>query len=287
MSNNLKTRSTVFFAILSISVLVNYAFFAQLLKFSIRNDFSSHVLLIPLVSAFLIVYRRSQIFSRIHSSLLAGGMIAGLGIVFLIYLSLGGMSLNSSNELSAKAASIVLFWIGLFLLTYGSESFRNAVFPLFFLIFMVPIPEILLDTVVAALQRGSAEMTAILFKITQTPHYRNDLTFVLPRITIEIAEQCSGIRSSLALLITSLLAAHLLLRTFWCKAALVAFAIPLAMLKNAIRITVLSLLSVHIDTRFLRNSDLHQEGGILFYLLALILMLPILSLLRRSERKRD
>jgi exosortase len=283
----LKTKMIAFAAIIFFSVLLNLALFRQLLQFSLKNDFSSHVLLIPLMSAGLIFCRRANIYSDIHFSIVGGGIIAIIGATLLTWLNWGSIGLSVSDTLSAKALAIVILWIGLFLLIFGKASSRKAVFPLLFLLFMVPIPEVFLKAIIPVLQRGSAEMTAFLFKLTGTPYFRNDLTFVLPRISIEIASQCSSIRSSLALLITSLLAAHLMLRTVCRKFAFVAFAIPIAMFKNAVRITVLSLLSIHIDTRFLKNSDLHRDGGILFYILALVLMMPILVLLRRSERKTD
>ena len=283
----LKARIIVFIATIVSSVLLCLSLFKELLASSLRNDFSSHILLIPLVSAGLIFYRRAKIFSDVRFSIPTGGFIAIIGGTLLVLFQPGKVGLNAADVLSAKALALTIFWIGVFVIFFGGKCFRKAVFPLLFLLFMVPIPDVLLGVVIPVLQRGTAEMTAVLFKITGTPHYRNDLTFVLPRISIEIAAQCSSIRSSLALLITSLLAAHLILRTFWRKIALAAIAVPMAMFKNAIRITVLSLLSIHIDTRFLKDSDLHREGGILFYILALILMIPVLSLLRRYERKAD
>jgi exosortase len=283
----LKTKMIAFAAIVFFSVLLNLALFKQLLQFSLQNDFSSHIALIPLVSAMLIFYRRSNIFSHTRLSMLSGGIILAVGVVLLAWPHWENIGLGASAALSVKTFAIIIFWIGAFLFLYGGESFRKAIFPLLFLLFMIPIPEVLLDAIIPVLQRGSAEMTALLFKITGTPHYRSDLIFVLPGINIEIASQCSSIRSSLALLITSLLMAHLMLRTVSRKFILSAIAVPLAMLKNAIRITVLSLLSIHIDTRFLKNSDLHRDGGIVFYILAVALMLPILALLRRSEKKAD
>jgi exosortase/archaeosortase family protein len=103
---------------------------------------------------------------------------------------------------------------------------------------------------------------------------------------IEIADECSGIRSSISLLLTSLLAGHMLLENAWTKSVLVAVVLPLAVVKNGIRIVSLSLLAMHVDPGFLAGS-LHHEGGIVFYLLALTLLAPILGLLRRSELSRS
>ena len=62
--------------------------------------------------------------------------------------------------------------------------------------------------------------------------------------------------------------------------------IPMVLVKNAIRITSLTLLAVHFDPAFLTNSPLHRGGGVIFFALALLLLLPVLVLLRKLEAKR-
>ena len=278
----LKARFLLFMAMFGASILLNLGFFRELVRFSLKNDYSSHILLIPIISAFLIFRDRDAIFNNWQDSKAAGIAVILAGILLLAsaYLS------PSPDRLSLKAFSIAVVWIGAFILSFGWSSFKEAQFPLLFLVFVVPIPETLLPKILRTLQYGSADATEILFKLTGLPHFRQGLSFALPRINIEIAPQCSGIRSSMALLITSLLAAHLMLRTTWKKALFAILSFPMAMVKNAIRITTLSLLSVHIDTKYLIDSDLHHEGGILFYLSALALMLPILWLLRKSDFPR-
>jgi len=55
--------------------------------------------------------------------------------------------------------------------------------------------------------------------------------------------------------------------------------------KNGIRIVTLSLLSIYVDPSFL-TGNLHHQGGILFFLLALGILLPLLWLLQQHERRR-
>jgi exosortase len=117
------------------------------------------------------------------------------------------------------------------------------------------------------------------------PVLRDACVFHLPGISIEVAPQCSGIRSSLALVITCVLAGHMFLETTWKKALLVLAVLPITMLKNGIRIVTLSVLAVYVDRGFLESS-LHRDGGILFFILALLLMAPILFVLRKSEHKK-
>jgi exosortase len=208
-------------------------------------------------------------------------MISGVILSIIDYIDMTGV--ETSDRLSIRTLFLLIILLGTYLFFCGRIAFKKAIFPIFLLVFMIPIPESVLSGTVEVLRQGSTQMTAWLFYLTGTPYFREGTYFQLPSLNINIAPQCSGIRSSLALFITMLLAAHLMLKTGWKRVLLVLLAIPFAMLKNAIRITALSLLAIHVDMRILTKSSLHQEGGILFFLLALLIMMPVLFFLRRSE----
>jgi exosortase len=173
--------------------------------------------------------------------------------------------------------------VGGFLLFYGRKAVAEAVFPLGFLLLMIPASEAVLSWATRLLKAGSAEGVSTLFTLTGTPHYREGFVFTLSTIAIEIADECSGIRSSIALLLTALLIGHWWLRSFWAKTLLIAAVLPLAILKNAVRIASLSFLAVHMDPGFVTGGRLHNDGGIVFFLLALGLLSPIVAVLRRLE----
>jgi exosortase len=281
----LHARNNIGFILFTLSLLaVNAGFLHQLMKFSLKNEFSSHILLIPFISGWLLLKNR-QWLNRNANGRYLGSIIAAIGIVLALY-AMANRSLVEQDYLALRAFALLMILLGGFLIFYGVAGFRAVIFPLLFLFFMVPIPTELYREIVALLQQGTAEMSAKLFSLTGTPYLREATFFVLPSLSINIAPQCSGIRSSLALLITMMLAAYLMLKTTWKRALLVLLAIPLAMFKNAIRIVALSLLAIHIDTRILTNSTLHNDGGILFFLLALLIMMPLLLILRKSESNR-
>ena len=154
-----------------------------------------------------------------------------------------------------------------------------------FLFLMVPIPDFLLNQAISWLQSGSTEVSHALFELMGVPVLRNGFIFSLPGVNIEVARECSGIRSSLALFITTLLAGHLFLRSTWTKAVLTFITLPLLVVKNGIRIVTVTMLSIYVDPGFL-TGRLHQQGGILFFLLALVFLAPVLRLLQTSERSR-
>jgi len=265
-------------AVAAINVRVLWALF----EFSEANATASYVVLMPFVAAILVYQEREEIFGSV--ALDRAGLVlvlagAALGAVALVQPA------AAAAELSGRVASIVLLWAGGFLLLYGRDAARRALFPMLMLAFTVPIPAPVLAVAVQALKEGSTEAVAALFTLTGTIYHRDGYVFSLPRVVIEIADECSGIRSSIGLFLTSLLAGHLFLKTAWTKGLLLVAVLPLAILKNAIRIVALTLLSVHVDPGFL-TGQLHHEGGIVFFLLALALMMPILALLRGLEVPR-
>jgi exosortase/archaeosortase family protein len=113
---------------------------------------------------------------------------------------------------------------------------------------------------------------------------RHGTVFELPGIVLRVAQECSGIRSSWVLFITGLLASHLFLRTRWRRVALVAFLIPLGILRNGFRIFVIGMLCVHIGP-WMIDSPLHHQGGPIFFALSLVPLFLLLLWLRRQERR--
>ena len=247
-----------------------------------KSPYYTHAILIPFVSACLIFRRRKEIFADAAYALAPGCATAGLGVFCLVAATAAPEGWGRADVHALTAPGAVLVTIGAFITVYGSRAFREARFGLVFLVFMIPLPSAAEHYVLRGLQLGSAEFVGLLFPLTGAPVLREGVVFQLPGICIEVAPECSGIRSSLALVITSALAGHLYLKTAWAKGLLVLAAFPVTMFKNAIRIVTLSLLGVYVDRGFL-DSSLHRDGGIVFFVLALLIMAPILFLLRRGE----
>src|SRR5207249_11958849 len=131
----------------------------------------------------------------------------------------------------------------------GSKWMTEAAFPVAFLIFMVPLPDGAVNWLETASVLGSADVAALFFKMTGTPLLRDGTLFALPGIVLRVAQECSGIHSSWVLFITSLLASHLFLESPWRRIVLVAFVIPLAIVRNGFRILVFGLLCVHLGAQ--------------------------------------
>jgi len=276
-------RNLVFLACGVVATFMFYEPLKELTKFSLHSMFYSHIWLIPLVSAFFMFTERKAIFSNLKYSYRGGISLLIIGTILYFLGRKLHVQLNQNDYSSLMTFAGIIFLNGAFLLCYGAQAFKAALFPLFFLIFMVPIPVFLMDRIIHVLLIGSAAATDLLFKITGTPYIREGFTFHLPGISIEIANVCSGIRSSLALFITMVIAGHLFLQTGWKKVVLILAVFPITMFKNGIRIVTISLLATYVDERFLTQSWIHHSGGFLFFIPALVLLGLILWWLKRTE----
>ena len=270
-----------FLATLLISLFVFWAPLRGLIKFS-GNSEDSYIPLIPAISAFLIFARKNVILRNAKPSPWVGSSIVSGGILVFV---LGNLShVASIGRLELSALAIVTTWWGLFVLFYGTQSMRIAILPLSLLLFMIPAPEAVMSAVIEFLRHGSAVLSYHLFRMIGVPAVREGMIISLPQIVIEVAPECSGIRSSISLLILTLAGADLYLRSGWNKTLLALTLVPLVILKNAIRIVTLSTLALYVNPGFL-SGRLHHQGGIVFFLIALLMLIPIVVIMRRFERR--
>ncbi len=246
-----------------------------------RDDTYSYVLLIPFLFAWLLYLDRKQSLPAVALSIWPSAAFLVIGLL-LAFSPSRCISCSSTTNLSLYSASFVLLLIGGFMLILGYARARASAFSLSFLIFAIPIPEFLLAKVIYWLQAGSAAVASILFDLSGAPVLREGFIFRLPRISIEVAQECSGIRSSMALLILALVLAHFAFRPFWKKLIFVVAGLCMMLIKNGIRIASLTLLANYVNPNFLYGK-LHHQGGIVFFLIGLALLFPVFWYLRKGE----
>jgi exosortase C (VPDSG-CTERM-specific) len=256
-----------------------------LITYAAGSELYSYILLVPFVSAYLLYSRRQQLPKNYATAVPLTLVFLAVGAMLLAFthsLDSAGRAFSGNNRIVVLTSSFLccLAAGGSFFL--GRSWIRAAAFPLGFLIFMVPMPDAMADALETASKYASAEVANLLFHLSATPFLRAGLVFQLPNITIEVAQACSGIRSSWVLFITSILAANLFLRTPWRRFALIAFVIPLAILRNGFRILVIGLLCVNVGPQMI-NSPIHRRGGPLFFALSLIPFFLVLWLLRKGD----
>lgn len=269
-------------------VLLLLAFWTPAVAFvrlAIGSELQSHILLVPFISAWLVYVQRKELPTE-HVAAYGGGLVALFAGVVAWVIGRGtGMAplgLSENDALSWVAFSFVCFLVAGGFIFLGRKWMLVTVFPAAFLVFMIPMPDVLVDWLETASKLASTEAANLFFNLSGTPVMRDGTVFVLPGMVIEVAQECSGIRSSLVLFITGLLAAHLFLKSPWRRAVLVAVVIPLGIVRNGFRILVIGLLCVHIGPQMI-HSPIHHRGGPLFFALSLVPLFALLWWLRRGE----
>jgi len=256
--------------------------FLTLYSLSQDQEHYSHIMLIPLVSLYVLYGNRTAILASREWSPILGVALIGLGS--LGYWQSDAAALGTDSLSVTMAAFVVICW-GIFLLGYGVQLLRQVSFGLLFLLLMVPFPSLMLSAIIGFLQRMSAEAADVIFSLLGVPVFREGFSFSLTSFSVHVAEECSGIRSFLSLVITVLVAGHFFLHSLWTKLGIVAFVVPLAIVKNAFRIVGLTLLANYVDPTYITNSVLHKSGGIPLFGLSLVVLFALIWLLRRFEQR--
>lgn len=250
-----------------------------LVTFASHNDIYLYSGVMPLMSACLIYRERNRIFARTRSDFAVG---LALVAVALILRAANAWYSHPSLSLSLATLSFLVMWLGIFAACYGGRALRAAAFQLSLLALMVPLPAPLLDAAVFTMRTCSARVAGVLFRLGDVPVFQNGFRFSLPGLDIEVARQCSGIRSGLSFFVISLIVGHLFLRSLWGKLGLVVAAFPITVFKNGLRIVTIYGLSVHPNLAPL-TTWVHRYGGIPFSFLGLLILAVLVSGLRKLE----
>jgi exosortase len=210
---------------------------------------------------------------------MAGGVLLGAYVI-----ARGSGWAPATQDYLALTTLCFLCWFwGAGVAMLGFRAAGKLAFPAGFLLFMVPLPLAFLARTDMFLQQASATAAGAFFSLIGEPVLRDNLQLHLPGITLMVASECSGIHSTLVLLILSVLAARFFLQRLWTRSALVLAVLPLAILRNGFRICVVGELCVHLGPEMIR-SPIHRKGGPIFFILSLIPFFLWLFFLRKRDQ---
>ena len=251
-------------------------------RLALSDDAYTHILLVlPMVGALLYLERKLPtpgLFSGGRSG--AAWLLAAL--LFIGFAKWGPASISEDVRLSLRMLALVGWWIGSIVLCFGKQTFHSFLFPLLFLFWIIPFPSVVIDGIISFLQYESAFAARMMFRLVGVPVTQDGVMLSMPSLDIEVARECSSIRSSMLLVIITMILAHLFLRSSWRKVLFIAAAIPMAAIKNGFRIFTITELSTRVDPGYF-DGNLHHRGGILFLGFALVMMCVVLWGLRHGD----
>lgn len=271
---------------LGLLALLFYSPLLDLWGLATSSDLYSHTILIPAVVLYLVWENRNKLTktqpNRFYALIPAA--IGTLALFAFFKNDLGREGEELESYLSYSIGAYVSFTIAVIVFLCGKQNVKTNIFPILLLIFLTPFTIEVKVAIQTFFQHASAELSYIFIKLAGIPVFKTGLVFEMPAIDMEVAPECSGIRSTLVLFVTSLVASYLFLKTPWKRSAIVLLVIPLGILRNGIRILVLAIQCDLYGPEMI-HGWFHKHGGQPLFAVTLIPFFFLLYLFARTEPK--
>jgi exosortase len=238
-----------------------------------------HGFFVPLVAGFIVWQRRDKLRSIPREP-------NGWGLFLVVFAACEALVATLGAELFTARLAFIVALVGVILYLGGTRWVKALAFPLFLLLFMIPIPAIIYAQLTLRLQTLASELGEVLITAMGIPVLRAGNTLILPSQTLDIAEACSGIRSLLSLGFLSLVYAYFADKRAWMRWALLVATVPIAIGANGIRVAVTGLLSQINPT--LATGMYHETEGYIVFVVALIALIAthkVISFAVQKTRK--
>lgn len=237
------------------------------------DENASHGFFVPLIAGYLVWKQKSELAATPVSPANSGLFVALLAATMFLAGSLASELYSTRVSLLLALAGCVLFWL-------GKEAFTRLRIPLAYLIFMIPLPAIVINAIALPLKLFVSQASVAVLQLLRVPVLREGNIINLPNLSLEVVEACSGLRSLESLLALSVAYALLLIRSPASRAALIAAAIPIAVGTNILRVVITGLLARQYGA-VAAEGFFHEFAGFILFGLALALLAGLHCVLRR------
>ena len=241
------------------------------------NIYYSHGYLIVPVAAWLVWRKRATLRRTPAEPSWAGLPILAAG------LTLFAIGIRA-DILFAQGLSLILVLAGVVHTLWGQRMLREAAFPLFVLIFMIPLPYLLLDPIGFPMKRAAAGQAASILQFLGVPILQEGVYLHLPHYTFVVEDVCNGLRSLITMLTLGTILAQILLPLYRDRLVLIASSVPISLAANIVRIMATVLMGYYVSDQWAQGF-LHEFSGLFVFVLSLGgLMLVARFIAWRRER---
>jgi exosortase len=248
-------------------------------RYSTQDSYFSHGYLIPFVSAYLIYLDRDYL-RRIEKNADIRGMAIILVSLMLHFIA----TMGDVNFISGYA--MLLYLSGVLLYLYGSKTLRRLSFPLFFLVFMLPIPNTWLNSIGLPTKAFATSIGLHIIDVLDIPFFREGFQIQLPNTILVVGTPCNGMKSLIAFAALGVLLMHLMHTAFYKRLIVLASLYPLSIFLNGVRIAILVLIAHYFGLeKAAPESFYHGLSGAVVFILGLLVLFPIVKWVNRNAFK--
>jgi exosortase len=232
-----------------------------------------HGFFVPFIAAFIVWQRREELALIKPQPNWWGILLVLWGGVQLVLATLGA-------ELFTARLSFIITLVGVVWTLGGNTMLKKLAFPLFLLLFMVPIPAVIYSAATFKLQILASKLADDALTLLSIPVLREGNVLELPNQKLSVVEACSGIRSLLSLTFLSLVYGYFFEKKTWIRVALFFSTIPIAIIANGSRVTITGIMTqVRAE---LAEGFFHEAQGWVIFMVALVILIVFHQMLVRS-----
>lgn len=239
---------------------------------STDDNYSHGFFIVPLAAFF--AWERRHRLARTYVAPSAAGIVVVLGsLLMLVAGTLGA-------ELFLSRLSLLVTVGGAILFLFGWSRLRVLLFPLAFLLLMIPLPAIIFNQIAFPLQLVASHVGEYGISALDIPILREGNVLILANATLEVAEACSGIRSLVSLFTLGIVFGYFADSRAWVRTVIALSAIPVAILANGLRVTSAGLAAHNFGAAGVEGL-FHEFSGWVVFVVAFLMMLALQRLLLR------
>ncbi len=199
-------------------------------------------------------------------------------LVFGLLLYIVG---RSQDIIMFEVGSLVPVLAGVLLAMRGAATVRQFIFPLFFIVFLLPLPGFLVDALTAPLKQNVSALAESFLYQAGYPIARTGVVLLVGPYQLLVADACSGLNSLISMSAMGLLYIYLMgHRNFARNAILAASLLPIAFAANVVRVIVLVLVTYNFGDEA-GQGFIHDFSGVFLFVIGLVLLFTIDGLLGR------
>lgn len=224
----------------ALSVLLYRVVLWNLAVSVLHREGSSHGVFVPFISGIFLWVKWDKIRnSRIDFAPAPGILMAAAGLLML-YLS------ADTTEVALPALSFLLVAAGLVVGLFGTSVFKEAGFPLLFLVTMIPLPEPAYAKIADWMKTMNTAGSVWVLKLLGVPFHREAYNICLPDTTLLVAPSCSGIRYLLSFFVFGLAYAFFFKQGIMSRTLVVLATIPMSIIGGILRLSTIFLAAYYI-----------------------------------------
>ncbi len=241
-------------------------------RFEARDSYYSHGYMVPFVTAYLIWRKREEL-----STLTPQGSFLGLPLIIaglFIYVISYFLEVNFTAYLSFL---IVLFGMVIFL--GGWKITRVVLFPLLFLIFMMPLPQVTILAIAFKMKMLASEISSWFVNLVGIEASVSGSRIFYPGGFLWVGDPCSGLRSLISFLALGTVVVQLISGETWKKSVLFVSVVPIALLSNVVRIFALTIASYFYGSQIV-DGFFHDFMGFMVFVIGFIGLITLMNILK-------